>query len=68
MSAPAIVAEFKFRELGRLRDVLELIGHIRQIQEPITSPSGLRQAIELCFTQPSCWAWATSSRAGSGRY
>ena len=47
MTQPVNLSDFKIHELGRLRDMLELIGRIRQIQAPITSPDGLRQAIEF---------------------
>jgi hypothetical protein len=40
-------SDSKFQQLGLMRDVLELVGRIRQIQEPITSPGSLRQTIEL---------------------
>jgi hypothetical protein len=39
--------DLKSDQLGLMRDVLELIARIRQIQAPITSPDGLRQTIEL---------------------
>lgn len=47
MTEPLRPDQLKFQQLGVLRDVLELIGRVRQIQEPITSPDGLRQMIEL---------------------
>lgn len=47
MAQPLTRLDFKFQELGLLRDVLELIGRIREIDEPITSPEGLRQALEF---------------------
>ena len=47
MTQPLQLADVKFEQLGVMRDVLELIGRIRQIQDPITSPEGLRQTIEL---------------------
>jgi hypothetical protein len=47
MNATVDLAECRFRQLGLMRDVLELTGRIRQIQAPITSTDGLRQTIEL---------------------
>lgn len=47
MSTSTALDQYRFQQLGRLRDVLELIGRIREISEPITSPEGLRQTIEL---------------------
>jgi hypothetical protein len=47
MAKPITLAEFRFQQLGLVRDVLELIGRLREIQEPITSPGGLRQTIEF---------------------
>ncbi|MEX2139856.1 MAG: hypothetical protein WD894_11380 [Pirellulales bacterium] len=47
MTQPLQLTEVKLQQLGLLRDVLELVGRIRQVQEPITSPDGLRQTIEL---------------------
>lgn len=47
MAAGSNILELRFERLGLVRDVLELIGRIRQIGEPITSPGGLRQTIEL---------------------
>ncbi|MEX2140781.1 MAG: hypothetical protein WD894_16075 [Pirellulales bacterium] len=47
MAAAPNTLELKFEQLGPMRDALEIIGRIRQIREPITSPDGLRQTIEL---------------------
>jgi hypothetical protein len=47
MTQPLQLTELKLQQLGQMHDVLELIGRIRQVQEPITSPDGLRQTIEL---------------------
>jgi hypothetical protein len=47
MVASGYVVDLTFAQLGLMRDVLELMGRIRQIQSPITSPDGLRQTIEL---------------------
>ena len=47
MTQPLQLTELKLQQLGQMHDVLALIGRIRQLQEPITSPDGLRQTIEL---------------------
>ena len=47
MTPPLRFDGFNVQQLGLLRDVLELIGRIRQVSDPITSPDGLRQTIEL---------------------
>ncbi len=36
-----------FLRLGRLRDLLDLLADIQQMREPLTTPGGLRQALEL---------------------
>jgi hypothetical protein len=41
------LTDLKLQQLGLMRDALELIGQIRNVQDPITSPGGLRQSIEL---------------------
>ena len=43
----ARTAVVQFEQSGLFRDVLDFIGGIRQIRDPITSPDGLRQTIEL---------------------
>jgi hypothetical protein len=47
MTEPLQLTELKLQQLGQMHDVLELIGRIRQVQEPITARDGLRQTIEL---------------------
>ncbi|MEX2141326.1 MAG: hypothetical protein WD894_18820 [Pirellulales bacterium] len=47
MTEPLGLPGLKLQQLGVLRDVVELIGRIRQIQQPITSADGLRQTLEL---------------------
>lgn len=37
----------QIQELGRLRDLLRLLSELRALRDPLTSPEGLRQAIEL---------------------
>jgi hypothetical protein len=50
MSAPPSPVEPRFRQLSLIRDLLQLIGRMRQITDPVTSPEGLRQAIELLLS------------------
>lgn len=47
MTETLLAPHFPLSRLGKIREVLELVAGIRDIDEPWTSPDGFRQAIAL---------------------
>ena len=47
MSSVVTLQVFPALRLGKLRDLLDVIAALRRIQQPINTPNGLRQAVQL---------------------
>ena len=47
MSTPQTIEPFFFERFAKIRELLDVLAALRDLSEPITTPAGLRQTIDL---------------------
>ncbi len=47
MSTPQTIDPFFFERFTKIRELIDVIASLRDLSEPITTPEGLRQTVEL---------------------